>query len=341
MEFKTTFAATEIGTLTVPLVDMSAVRALLRSVASIYQEKVLSKSLSFVAYKLLKLIERPAIELSAKRLTSALLNSNLAKVFKSKYSVLRVHYLLGYAVIHISREPSFPTRHALKLAFGWFGAFGLQLLSEIGVLSAPILDLLGVEKSVIRADSNIHYSTIYSKNFKVINFLRIIVLQRYMQIETIISAVIRDSRGLDNPGKIISIVRWYKEGRLDPPFDTGNGSYSTHEVDSDNSLIVSHGREGLTFWMSFKLNSFEGFASTVSRSLNQRGWKFWNVLTNMLVGCIVVINFVPRSVLESPFCGYGECFGVSSHRIEERPTILVSQLKLECYRPKHIHIVGG
>jgi hypothetical protein len=319
MEFKTAFAATEIGALTVPLVDMSAVRALLRSVSSIYQENVLSKSLRFVADKLLKLIERPAIELYVKHLasTSALLNSNLAKIFKSKYSVLRVHYLLGYAVIHVSREPSFPTRHELKLAFGWFGAFGLQLLSEIGILSTPILDLLGVEKSVIRADSNIHYSTVYSKNFKVINFLRIIMLQRYVQIEAIVFAVTRDSTGLDNPGKIISIMRWYKEGRLDPPFDTGNGSYSTNKVDSDNSLIVSHGREGLTLWKSSKLNSFESIAGTVSRSLNQRGWKFWNVLTNMLVGCIVVINFVPRSVLESPFCGYGERFGVSSHRIKE------------------------
>ncbi|MFB3765455.1 MAG: hypothetical protein ACE14P_09435 [Methanotrichaceae archaeon] len=113
-----------------------------------------------------------------------------------------------------------------------------------------------------------------------------------------------------------------------------------HKVDSDNSLIVSHGRERLSFWKCFKLNSFQSFASTVSGPLNQRGRKFWDALTDKHVGCIMVVNLVPRSVLKPPFSRDRERFGVSSHRIEESSAILVSQPELKCNRPKHIHIVG-
>jgi hypothetical protein len=55
----------------------------------------------------------------------------------------------------------------------------------------------------------------------------------------------------------------------------------------------------------------------------------------------VIIYPVPRLVLISPFSRDRECVAVSSHRIEESIAILVSQLKLECYRPKHIIYVGG
>ena len=126
MEFKTTFTATKSRTFAVPFVGMPTVRALLRSVSSIHKENVLSKSFCFVTDKLLKLVERPVIELAVKLFASSLLNSDLAQIFKSKYSVFRVHNLLGYAVIGISHKPSFLTGHSLKLAFGRTGAFGLE-----------------------------------------------------------------------------------------------------------------------------------------------------------------------------------------------------------------------
>jgi hypothetical protein len=55
----------------------------------------------------------------------------------------------------------------------------------------------------------------------------------------------------------------------------------------------------------------------------------------------VVVNLVPGLVLISPFCRDRERFGVSPHRIEEGFTILVSQPKLECHRPKHVIYEGG
>ena len=308
MEFKATFAATESRTFTISFVGMPTVRALLRSVSSIHKQNMFSKSLSFVADKLLKLVESPIIELAVELFASSLLNSDLAQAFKSKYSIFRVYNLLGYTVVNISHKPSFLTGHSLKLAFGRAGAFGLQLFTKMGITSTPILDLLGVEKSVIRADCNINYPAIYPKNIERSDF------------------------------KILSVMQWHKERCLESSFGAGDCRQTMDHVHGNNSLIISHRREQLSFWKRFAFDCFESFASAISSSLHQGRRQFWNALTGRLVGRIVVINLVPRLVLESPFCGEGECFGVSSHRIEKRPAILVSQPKLECYRPKHCHI---
>jgi len=338
MEFKATFAATESRTFTISFVGMPTVRALLRSVSSIHKQNMFSKSLSFVADKLLKLVESPIIELAVELFASSLLNSDLAQVFKSKYSIFRVYNLLGYTVVNISHKPSFLTGHSLKLAFGRVGAFGLQLFTKMGITSTPILDLLGVEKSVIRADCNINYPAIYPKDIERSDFFGVAMLKRYMQIECFVSAIIRDCRGLDRPTKMLSAMQWHKERCLESSFGTGDCRQTMDHVHGNNSLIISHRRELLSFWKRFTFDCFESFASAISCTLHQGRRQFWNALTGKLVGRIVVINLVPRLVLESPFCGEGECFGVSSHRIEKRLAILVSQPKLECYRPKHGHI---
>lgn len=341
MEFKTTFTATESRTFTIPFVGMPAVRALLGSVSSIHKENMLSDRFSLIADKLFKLVERPAIELAIKLLASSLLNSDLAQILKSKYSVFRVHNLLGYAMIDISHKPSFLARHSLKLAFGRTGAFGLQLFAKIGITSTSIFDLLRVVKRVIRADCNIHYTAIYPKNIKHRGFFRIVMLKRYMQIERFVSAIIRDCRGLDNPTKITSVMRWHKEGSLDSSFYRCDRGNAMHEVYGNNSLIIPHRRERLSFWKPFTFDCFQSFASTISCSLHQRGGQIRDALTSKLVGCVVVIDLIKGLILSAPFGGKGECFGVSPHRIEKAFAILVRQSKLECYRPKHVIYVGG
>ena len=166
------------------------------------------------------------------------------------------------------------------------------------------------------------------------------MLKRYMQVECFVSAIIRYCRGLDIPTKILSVMRWHKERCFESSFSTGDCSQAVDQVHGDNSLVVPHCREWLSFWKRFAFDGFQGFASAISCSLYQRGWKIGDALTGKLVGCIVVINLVPRLVLGTPFSGDRECFGVSPHRIEKSPTIMVSQPKLECYRPKHIIYVG-
>ena len=127
MEFKTAFTASESRTIAVPFIGMPTVGTLLRSIPGIYEEDMFSKSLSLVSDKLFKLVERPAVEFAIEFTTSTLLDSDFAQIFKSKYSIFRVHNFLRYAVIDISRKPSLATRKTLKLSFGRRSAFGLQL----------------------------------------------------------------------------------------------------------------------------------------------------------------------------------------------------------------------
>ena len=127
MEFKTAFTASESRTIAVPFIGMPTVGTLLRSIPGIYEEDMFSKSLSLVSDKLFKLVERPAVEFAIEFTTSTLLDSDFAQIFKSKYSIFRVHNFLRYAVIDISRKQSLATRKTLKLSFGRRSAFGLQL----------------------------------------------------------------------------------------------------------------------------------------------------------------------------------------------------------------------
>jgi len=113
MEFKPTFAATEEISFTISFVDMSAFRTFLRGVPGIHKENMLSESFCFVLDKLLKLVERPAVELSVELLSPSLLNSDLAKIFKSKHHVFRVCDLLRYAMVDVSHKPSFSARKLL------------------------------------------------------------------------------------------------------------------------------------------------------------------------------------------------------------------------------------
>jgi hypothetical protein len=271
MEFKTAFTATKSRTLTIPFVGMPTVRTLLRSVPGIHKESVLSQRLCLISDKLFKLVERPTIEFEVELLASALLDSDLAQVFKSKHGILRVHYLLRYAVVHISRKPSLTARKTLELAFGRWSAFGLQLFAKIGIFRTPVLDLLGVEEPIIRTDSNIDYSPIYSKNYKTSNLLWIMMFKRYMEVKHLISTIIRDSRGLNGPAKIIFVSWRNKECGLNPSFGRSNGSNTMHKVYGNNSLVISHCRERFSLRKDLAFNSFQGFASTVSGALNQRG----------------------------------------------------------------------
>jgi len=78
MELKSTLTTTESGAFTVPFVDVSAVGTFLRGVPGVYEKCVLPKGLSFVPKELLKLVERPIVELPVELRTSPLLDSDFA-----------------------------------------------------------------------------------------------------------------------------------------------------------------------------------------------------------------------------------------------------------------------
>jgi hypothetical protein len=77
------------------------------------------------------------------------------------------------------------------------------------------------------------------------------VFQRYMQIENLGSAIIRDCGGLDSPSKAIG----NEEGSLDSSFGAANCRQAVDQVHGNNSLIVPHCRELLSFWKRFTAQS--------------------------------------------------------------------------------------
>jgi hypothetical protein len=113
------------------------------------------------------------------------------------------------------------------------------------------------------------------------------------------------------------------------------------EVHGDYSLVIPHSSERLPFWKCLAFHGFQSFASAISCSLYQGRWKIRNALTDKLVGCIVVVNFVPRFVLESPPVGLRERLGKSLHGLKKRSPISFKESKLECYHPKRVHMADG
>jgi len=340
MEFKTTFPTPERGTVTVPLVDVTAFRALLRGVPGVYEKRMLPKSFRFVPDKLFQLVKRPIVELPVELPASPLLDSDLAQIFKSKHRKLRVRDLFRYTVVHVSHKPSFLTGETLELAFCRLGAFRLQLFPKMSIPSSGIFNLLRVAKRVIGTDCNIHDTSVDTKNLKLGNRFGIVMLQRHMQIERVGSSIIGYRGRFDLPSKVVSIGWRHEERCFDPSFGRCYSSDTVDQVDCGDSLIVPHSCKRLAFWKRFAFDSFQSFASTISCSLDERRRKI-RALTNKLVCGVMVIDLIPRLVIKSPSGGFVERLGICSHRIEESHPILIYQPKLESNRPKHIHIVGG
>lgn len=341
MEFKTTFPTPERGTVTVPLVDVTAFRALLRGVPGVYEKRMLPKSFRFVPDKLFQLVKRPIVELVVELLTSSLLDSDLAQVFKSKYRIIRVHDLFRYTVVHVSHKPSFLTGETLELAFCRLGAFRLQLFPKMSIPSSGIFNLLRVVKRVIGTDCNIHDTSIDPNHLELGYRFKIIMFKGHVQIERVGSSIIGYRGRFDLPSEIVSVVLGYKESCLDSTLDGCNRSYAVNEVHCNNSLVVPHRSERSSLWKRSALARFQSFTRAISCTLYQRRRKIRNALTDKLVGGMMVIDFVPRLVLKSPFSGFGKSLGISSHRFSESNSVSVAHPKLECNRSKHVHISGG
>ncbi len=341
MQFKTAFATTERGAFAVSFIDVPTFRAFLRGVPGVYEKHMLSEGLSLVPKELLKLVKRPVVELLIELLASSLLDSDLAQVFESKHRKIRVRDLFRYAVIHVSHKPSFLARKTLELVSSRLGAFRLQLFTKVSIFSSCILDLLRVVKRVIGADCDVHDTAINPENLELGYRVWIIMLQRHVQIERVSSSIVGYRRRLYLPSKIVSIVLRYKERCFDSSFDGRDRGYTVNEVHVDHPLVVPHCSERSSFWERSALAGLQSFASAISGTLDKGRRKIRNALTDKLVGSVMVIDLVPRLVLESPFGGFIERVGVSSHRFDESNSVLILQPKLEINRSKHIHIVGG
>ena len=339
MELEPTFPASERRTFPVSFVGMPTYRALLRGVSGINEDNLLSQSLSLVLKKLFKFVERPVVQFPVELLTSPFLNPDLREVFESEDRVIRVHNLLRDTMVSISHKPFFPSGDPAEFPLCRPGAFGLQLLTKMSVFRPYVLHRFGVEKSVVRADCDIHDPSVDPEHLNLRYRFHVWMLHRDVEVKHLLSPVIGESRSRDLPGEVLAMILRDRERRFDPSSHRCNGRKTMHQVHRDDPLVVSHSGKRLSFWQGLTLHGFQGLTRAITRTLHQRGREIRNRLTNTLVSCLVVLHLVPHMVLEPPLCRGRERDGIGPHRIEESSRATFRQLEFERDCPNHIHIL--
>ena len=339
MELKSAFPTPERRAFPVSFVGMPTHRAFLRGVSWIDEGYLFTESLGFILKKLFKFIERPVVQFPVKLLTFPVLNPDLREVFQCEDRIIGLNNLFRDTVIGISHKPSFPSSNLTKFPLCRPGAFGLHILAKMSVFRTNTLYLPGVEKSVVRTDSNIHDPTINTKHLDFLHRLNIWMFHRSMQVKHLLFPVIGDRRRCNRPRKVLAVILGNRERRLDPSFYRCNGSKTMDQIDSDHPLVVSHCSKGLSFRHSLTFNCLQSLTRAITRTLHQRRRQIRNSLTNNPIGSLVVLNLIPHPVIESPLCGYRERRGIGSHRIEESGRAAIGHLKFERDCPNHDHIL--
>jgi hypothetical protein len=181
IELEATLTTTEARTFSIPLIDVSAVRTLLRRVTSIDEQNVLTDGFSFIPQELFKLVESPRVEKPVELLTPPLLHPNLAQVFKSIDTKGQRDKFLTNTVVNVSHKPSFPFTHTRKLPLSGTGAFRLKFCTKVSILPPYILNLLSIEKRVIRTDRDVFDSAVDTEDCSVANSRNVGRLHRDVQ----------------------------------------------------------------------------------------------------------------------------------------------------------------
>ena len=334
MEHETTLATSEVGTFTVSLVGMPTSRALLTGVPGINEYDLFSKSLSLVTQELLQLKESPITEFPVKPLSSAFLNPYTLQILEGKHTVGRINNLLCDAMVHILHKPFFSSAQSFEFAFCGASAFGLQSLTEIGILSPYILDLLRIEESIIRTDSDIHDAPIDAEHITLNDFW---IFLFDSDMEEKCSIFIRESGGLDLPIQIMPIVLWEGEGGLDPAFDGGDTDLSLIKPDANNASIIPDSTIEPEFREFFELDPPERLTRDISCTCCQRGRQLES-LPHLIISSIVDNPLTSGSMLKSPSSTRISSEIEHLNRPYETILVIIKDREFEFNCPLHSHI---
>lgn len=143
------------------------------------------------------------------------------------------------------------------------------------------------------------------------------MFKRYVEVKRLRSSIVRNCRRLDFPSQIWTVMLGHVKRCFNSTVNRSDGSDAVKQVHVDNPLVVSHRSKWSSFRNRLALNGFQGLASTISCTLNQRRWKFRDSISARPVSGFVVVNPIPCLVLKSPLGRHRECLGVSSHRLDK------------------------
>ncbi len=156
------------------------------SVPGVNKDQRNTRNLSFVFNKRPKQPEIPSMQATTLSLHNRDSGSDALKIFKGNgsQSVFGFrNYMLGNAMVDISREPGSPARQLLKMSFGRFSAFALESgFQRIKSLSG-LVDLLTGMHFSIRINSKVLDTEVNSKgSFRVVRSL-FVNLYNYAKVE--------------------------------------------------------------------------------------------------------------------------------------------------------------
>lgn len=318
----------------VAFVGVSASRALLAGVSGVDQNDALAECFRLVSQELLKLEERPAVELRVELPASPLLDSYAFQVLKGEGSEGRLGYLLGYAMVHVSHKPSLSPRKPLELPFGGASAFGLEPLSEVCILPPTVLHTLGIEKPAVGAHGNIDNAPVYAEYLPTYWFRRFCL---YRSVDVECTSLINQGGTLDCPVEVSLVILREGKGGLDSPLEGADAHPTLGHPEVHNTLVVAYRRMGVCFGELLEFECPERLASYIPRARGQAGRKT-EPLPDVIVRSIVYQFLAPRPVLEAELGAVVERLVESLHCAKEPFFVPLFKKKLELESPLHIHI---
>lgn len=335
-----TFTTPKIVPLAVSFIGVTAFRTFLARIPRVYTHNLFTKRFGFIPDKLLKLVERPVVELPVKLSpASAVLDSNAGEVFKRKYIEGHIHDLFRDTVVNILNKPFFFSADLLKKTFSRLSAFALEFSPKMLVFASNILNLFAIKESIVRAHSDVHDASIDSENLITRWFGRV-RSHGNMQIERIRSLVIPKRGASDFPMKILIVVFWKIERCLNPTTDRCNANQMVKEINPDYPFIVPNSGKWRAFRDCFEFNTLKCLTCNVPDTLQERGRDFRMSLSGRVISPVMDFYLAARSILKSKSSDLIKHFVADYDSLAKRLCILIRDFKFEFDRSIHIHILA-
>ncbi|MPM37858.1 hypothetical protein SDC9_84477 [bioreactor metagenome] len=160
-----------------------------------------------------------------------------------------------------------------------------------------------------------------------------------MQEKSIFPNIVFQSRTSKVPVNVISIIFRDIESCFNSSVNSSKAYASCFQEIGNHSLIIPDRREWFSHRKTFKLNSFESFASNIPSSLNKRGRKFWIFFSNFFIGCVMDRHFTMSFMLKAVLSDFVKHSVKKSNSFLEDYFIFLRNTEFKFNRSIHIHIL--
>ena len=270
------------------------------SVPGVNKDQRNTRNLSFVFNKRPKQPEIPSMQATTLSLHNRDSGSDALKIFKGNgsQSVFGFrNYMLGNAMVDISREPGSPARQLLKMSFGRFSAFALESgFQRIKSLSG-LVDLLTGMHFSIRINSKVLDTEVNSKgSFRVVRSL-FVNLYNYAKVE---DSVNQNQISLSSDSVEPCFLVFSKPNRDSLPSLQRDQRDLLKSFPRKDTLIIDDRTIKMELWLN-GLVSLVGFADLGNGPNRKLGGKT-KLISNWIVNRLVDLNLVGTMQSKNSLC---------------------------------------